>query len=267
MGVGLGWQRMHSSNPYISGQAWSDNVTRSGNTVSYSLNLCMKVEKARGYWDYVWYVDMQVDSNVSDNRKVKNSTSWHQIIGGREYYQSTFNGNFTGSTGVSGKATSIQLRAQFHDSHGNRGPNVYWNVPIPTATSMDDIKATVSDIDTTSAKISGAITKAGNYSTITSWKLEYGIDNYTENTKTISENNLSANWILENLVPDKDYKYRITVTSSSGYSKQKTGTFRTLEEVIGYKVADSEEKELKGWIIYPDGTKKKLKEIRKVNPS
>lgn len=266
MGVGLGWQRMHSSNPYISGQAWSDKVTRSGNSVSYSLNLCMKVEKASGYWDYVWYVDMQVGSNTSNNRKVKNNTSWHQIIGGKEYYQSTFNGNFTGSINVSGKETSIKLRAQFHDSNGNRGPNVYWNVPIPAATSMDDIKATVSDIDTTEATISAAITKAGNYSTISSWKLEYGVSDYGENVKTISGNNLSAIWLLDNLTPDKNYKYRITVSSSSGYSKQYTGVFRTLEEVIGYKVDDLGEEELTGWIIYSDGVKKKIKEIRKVNP-
>lgn len=240
MGVGLGWQRMHSSNPYISGQAWSDNVTRSGNTVSYSLNLCMKVEKASGYWDYVWYVDMQVGSNVSDNRKVKNSTSWHQIIGGREYYQSTFNGNFTGSINVSGKATSIQLRAQFHDSHGNRGPNVYWNVPIPAATSMDDIKKEVSGVGSDIASISAKVTKTGNYSTITSWKLEYGVRNYSENVKTISGNNLSVNWLLENLLADTNYKYRITVSNSSGYSKQATGAFRTEEEVIGYRVTKGE---------------------------
>lgn len=240
MGVGLGWQRMHSSNPYISGQAWSDKVTRSGNNVSYSLNLCMKVEKASGYWDYVWYVDMQVGSNTSNNRKVKNNTSWHQIIGGKEYYQSTFNGNFTGSVNVSGKATSIQLRAQFHDSNGNRGPNVYWNVPIPAATSMDDIKKEVSGVGSDIASISAKVTKTGNYSTITSWKLEYGVRNYSENVKTISGNNLSINWLLENLLADTNYKYRITVSNSSGYSKQATGAFRTEEEVIGYRVTKGE---------------------------
>lgn len=269
MGVGLGWQRMHSSNPYISGQAWKDSVTRTGNNVSYSLNLCMKVEKASGYWDYIWYVDMQVGSNTSNNRKVKNNTSWHQIIGGKEYYQSTFNGNFTGSTSVSGKATSIRLRAQFHDSYGNRGPNVYWDVPIPAATSMDDIKATVSNVETDSASISAAITKAGNYSTITSWKLEYGSSNYGEHVETVSGNNLSVAWSLDSLNADTTYKYRITVTSSSGYSKQVTGVFRTPEEVIAHKITDDGEEvieDLIGWVIFPDGVKKKIKEIKKVNP-
>lgn len=268
MGVALGWQRMHNSNPYILGQAWNDKVTRLGNTVSYSLNLSMKVGSVTGYWDYLWYVDMQIGSNTSSNRKVKNSTAWHQVIGGREFYQSTFNGNFTGTTTVSGKASSIRLRAQFHDSYGNRGPNVYWDVPIPAATSMDDIKKEISGVGSDIASISAKVTKTGNYSTITSWKLEYGVMNYSENVKTISGNNLSVNWSLENLLADTNYKYRITVINSSGYSKQVTGIFRTQEEVIGYRFTNNDRSdELVGWIIYPDGRKKKIKEIRRVYPT
>lgn len=268
MGVALGWQRMHNSNPYILGQAWNDKVTRLGNTVSYSLNLSMKVGSVTGYWDYLWYVDMQIGSNTSSNRKVKNSTAWHQVIGGREFYQSTFNGNFTGTTTVSGKASSIRLRVQFHDSYGNRGPNVYWDVPIPAATSMDDIKKEISGVGSDIASISAKVTKTGNYSTITSWKLEYGVMNYSENVKTISGNNLSVNWSLENLLADTNYKYRITVINSSGYSKQVTGIFRTQEEVIGYRFTNNDRSdELVGWIIYPDGRKKKIKEIRRVYPT
>lgn len=266
MGVPLGWQRMHNSIPYIQGLAWNDGVSRSGNTVSYSVNLCMKVERPGGYWDYDWFVDMQIGSNVSNNRKVKGNTSWHQIIGGREYYQSSFNGNFTGSVGVSGKATVIQLRAQFHDSHGNRGPNVYWNIPIPTASSMSNIQHSVTNINTESATINAAINNAGNYSSITSWKLEYGINSYGENTKTSSQNVLNKIWNLTNLTPDKTYKYRITVNSSSGYQKQATGVFKTLEEDIGYRLADGATDNLIGWIIPPDGRKLKIKEIRRVDP-
>lgn len=265
MGVALGWQRMCNYSPFVKGHPWVDSVVRNGNTVSYSINFSMALEK-QGYWDYVWYVDMQIGNNTSTGRQVKGRTGT-AYIGGKEYYQSSFNSNFTGSTAVSGKATSVQLRARFTDSHGNIGPDCYWNVPIPAATSMDDIKATVSDIGTDTATISGAITKAGDYSTITSWKIEYGIDDYSENTNTKTTSDLSASWDLASLTPGVNYRYRITVASSSGYSKEYTGVFSTLEEDIGYKVTTGENLRLNGWIIFPDGTRKKLKEIRRVNPA
>lgn len=267
MGVALGWQRMYTSKPYIAGMAWNDGVSRVGNVVTYSINFCMKLESSTAYWDYVWYVDMEIGSNSSYGRKVKDNTSYHKVIGGREYYQSTFNGNFTGTLTVSGKATTIQLKARFTDSFGNIGPWCYWNVPIPSATSMDDIKSEVSDIDTDSATVSAAITKAGDYSTISSWKIDYGIDSYDENTNTKSVSDLSVDWALSNLTPNSDYRYKITVTSTSGYQKVYEGTFKTLEEAIGYRVTSSSQDELIGWIIYPDGSRNKIKEIRKVNPA
>lgn len=266
MGVALGWQRMYDSKPYISGMAWNDGVSRSGNTVSYSINFCLKLESPTAYWDYLWYVDMQIGNNTSNGRKVKNSTASRQIIGGREYYQSTFNGNFTGSTTVSGKASSISLRVYFHDSIGNHGQSKYWNIPIPQATSMDNIIYSVSDIDTSTATINSRVTKTGDYSTITSWKLEYGIDSYSEHVITRSGNNLSQEWNLTDLIPNSLYSYRLTVENSAGYSKQATGTFRTLEEDIGAKITSDEQKSLIGYVITPDGRKRKIKEIRTVAP-
>lgn len=266
MGVALGWQRMHNSVPYISGNAWNDGVSRNGNTVSYSINLCMKVERPYGYWDYSWFVDMQIGSNVSNNRKVKGDTGWHKTIGGKEYYQSTYNGNFTGSTSVSGKATSIQLRAQFSDSHGNRGPNVYWNIPIPQASSMSNIASSVTNIETDRATINASINNKGNYSSITSWKLEYGINNYTEHTITASGDVMSKSWNLTDLLADTQYRYRVTVYSSSGYSKEYTGTFRTEEEIIAHKITETETLDLIGYVITPDGRQRKIKRIEKVDP-
>ena len=34
MGVALGWQRMYDTTPYVTGQAFNDGVSRSGNTVN-----------------------------------------------------------------------------------------------------------------------------------------------------------------------------------------------------------------------------------------
>jgi len=263
MGQALGWQRMSSgsSHPFVRGRAWVDSVTRVGNVVTYSINFCMSLER-NGYWNYIWYVDMQIGTNASNNRKVKNATSGY--LGTTEYYQSVFNGNYTGSITVSGKASKITLKAKFHDSYGNTGPDCYWDIGIPEASSMDDIRAEVSDITTDSATVSAAITKAGNYSTINSWKIEYGVDDYSEHTDTKSVSDLSVSWDLSSLSADTAYKYRITVTSTSGYSKEYTGVFNTIEEDIGYKVITGENVELTGWIIYPDGTLKKIKEIRTV---
>lgn len=266
MGVALGWQRMYDSTPYVTGQAFNDGVSRSGNTVNYSVNFCLKLESPTAYWDYIWYVDMQIGNHVSNGRKVKNSTASRRRIGGREYYQSTFNGNFTGSIDVDGKASSISLRVYFHDSKGNHGQSKYWNIPIPRATSMDDIIYSVSNIDTSSATINSRITKAGDYSTITNWRLEYGINNYNENIVNRSGNNLSQTWNLTNLTPNTPYKYRLTVTSSSGYSKQATGTFWTLEEDIGARITEDSEQALIAYVITPDGKRRKIKEIRRINP-
>ena len=266
MGVALGWQRMYDSTPYISGMAWNDGVSRNGNTVSYSVNFCLKLESPTAYWDYVWYVDMQIGNHVSDGRKVKGSTASRQIIGGREYYQSNFNGNFTGSVAVGGKDSSIRLRVYFHDSIGNHGQSKYWDIPIPKATSMDNIIYSVSDITTNSAKISSRVTKTGDYSTITSWKLEYGVNNYNEHTINRTGNNLSQVWNLSNLTPNTAYKYRLTVNNSAGYSKTSSGSFRTLEEDIGVKVMTGGNKNLIGYVITGDGRKRKIKEIRTVAP-
>lgn len=266
MGVALGWQRMYDSFPYITGQAFNDGISRSGNRVNYSINFCLKLESPWAYWDYLWYVDMQIGNHVSDGRKVKNNTAPRRVIGGQEFYQSTFNGNFTGSIDVSGKASTITLRVYFHDSIGNHGQSKYWNIPIPRATSMDNIIHSVSGIDTSIATITSKVTKAGDYSTITSWKLEYGINNYNEHVINRVGNNLSQIWNLDNLVPNTLYKYRLTVTSSSDYSKQATGTFRTLEEDIGAKIVTDSKKSLIGYVITADGRKRKIKEIRRINP-
>ena len=63
-----------------------------------------------------------------------------------------------GSINIDGKASSITLRVYFHDSKGNHGQSKYWHIPIPRATSMDDIIYSVSNIDTSSATISSRIT-------------------------------------------------------------------------------------------------------------
>lgn len=266
MGRSLGWQRMCDIYPYIDGQAFQDGLSRdNANHVSFDFNLCMKTPTYLAYWNYTWYVDMACGNITANDRKVKDKVGYNQVIQGIEYYQSVFNGNFGGTITVDGKATVIPLRARFHDSAGNAGGWITWNVPIPTATSMSNISSSASNIMEETATIKASITSKGNYSTITRWRLEYGVSNYTEHTLDIDGDSNSRTWNLTGLTPDITYKYRITVWNSAGYTKQTTGSFKTIEETIGYIITTNSVKKIKGWVIKSDGTKKKIKNIRKVS--
>lgn len=261
----LGWQRMCNIYPYVEGQAFSDSVSRSGNRINYSINLCMTTKTYRAYWNYAWYVDMQIGSNVSNNRQVK---AMHYgsnlVIQGQEFYQSVFNGNFNGYVDISGKESYITLRAFFHDSAGNNGDNVYWNIPIPAATPIIGLKSNVSNVETENATISASLDRKGDYSSITRWRLEYGVNDYSENIKESSEDSKTQSWNLTDLVSDTTYRYRVTVWNSAGYSSTTTGTFKTEEDKLGYIIKPESTKFLRAWIIKPDGTRKKVKAIRKV---
>lgn len=255
----LGWQRMCNIYPYIDGQAFSDSITRTGNTINYSINLGLMTPTYKAYWNYAWYVDMQVGNNVSNGRQVKEMVYYNQIIQGNVYYQSTFNGNFTGSIGISGKEDHITLRAYFHDSFGNHGHNTYWNIPIPQATPIMGLESSVSDIQPDSATITAKINDKGSYATITRWRLECNGQTYDSDTDT-----MSTEWTLTDLEPDTSYDYKITVWNSTGYDSTYDGKFKTLEDIVGYIITPESTKEIKGWIIEPNGNKRKIKNIRKV---
>lgn len=265
MGKALGWQRMCDLYPYIDGQTFQDGLSRdNANHVSFNFNLCLKTPTYGAYWNYAWFVDMGCGNIVSNNRKVKDLVYYNKVIQGIEYYQSAFNGNFTGTITVDGKATTIALNAKFHDSAGHQGGVKTWQVPIPTASAMSNISISATGITETEATIRGSITSKGNYATITQWRLEYGVNNYNEHTLNMNGDVSSRTWDISNLTPDTTYKYRITVWNSAGYSKQATGTFKTIEETIGYIITTSSTKKIKGWVIKPDGTKNKIKNVRKV---
>lgn len=265
MGKALGWQRMCDVYPYIDGQAFQDGLSRdNANHVSFDFNLCMKTPTYLAYWNYAWYVDMHCGGIESNGRQVKELVYYNKVIQGIEFYQSTFNGNFKGTITVDGKASTIALSTHFHDSAGNQGGWITWNVPIPTATEPSNISAGVSGITEETATIKGTITSKGNYATITRWTLEYGVNSYDEHTSNQDGDAKTRTWGLAGLIPDTTYKYRITVWNSAGYSKQTTGTFKTIEETIGYIITEDFTKQIKGWVIKPDGTKNKIKNIRKV---
>lgn len=260
----LGWQRMCNIYPYIEGQAFIDSISREGNRVNYSINLCMKTDTYKAYWNYAWYVDMQVGGNVSNGRQVKPiHYGSNQIIQGKEFYQSTYNGNFNGSIDVSGRESQITLRAFFHDSFGNTGHNVYWSIGIPQATPITGQKSSVSAITPESATISSTIDRKGDYSSITRWRLEYGVDDYGTVLES-GEDTMAKSWDIAGLEPDTTYRYRVTVWNSAGYESKVENTFKTLEDTIGYIITQESTKLARVWIIKPDGTKKKVKEVRKV---
>ena len=263
MGVGLGWQEMAPQIPYIDGEAYNDGISRSGNNVSFSFNLKLRVRNANGYWNYGWLVDMQCGNIVSNNRRVKDYIyGYIQYIGGWEFWQSTYNGNFTGTITVGGKDSYITLSAQFHDEVGNWGERRYWNVGIPTATSMDNIKASVSNVTISEGTISGSITSKGSYSTITKWQITCN-----NQTKTLDGDNMSFTATFDNLDSETTYPYTIQVWSSTGYTKTYSGSFKTKEDTIGYILnAGDPARLIAGWVIRPDGTKQKTRKIRTVAP-
>lgn len=270
MGQALGWRRMAPQYPYVDGQAFLDGVSRNNsNGVWYSFNLCMHVPTYRGYWNYAWYVDMQVGNNVSNGRLVKARHYGSRLnIQGIDYYQSSYNGNFEGWVGVGGKDTTITLRATFHDSAGNWGNNEYWTVGIPTASAPSRVSLSTSNIATDSATLRGDITHRGNYTTITRWRLEWGKTNrFTNQLNYDNHDDMNHSWTISGLESDTTYLYRITVWNSAGYASYTDGTFKTLRDDIAYKVVSGEDPKLMyGWVIKPDGTRYKITKIRTVAP-
>lgn len=265
MGVGLGWKEMAPQFPYIDGEVWNDGITRTGNTVSYSFNFKLQVREQYGYWNYAWFVNMSFGGKSVNDKKIKNRVYSNQVIGGTPYWYSNMNGgNFTGTVTVDGKTTSLPFKVKFYDDAGNQGPEVTWNVPIPAASSMSVIRGSSSVLGDDSVTIRGSVDSAGLYSTITKWELGYGKNSYTEHTLTKDTSALSASWTLSGLESATYYKYRLRVSSSSGYSQDYTGTFTTEDSIIGYLVQDGKSPiPLLGYVVSPDGNIKKLKEIRR----
>lgn len=267
MGYSLGWQRMIDANPYIDGTVWNDGISRNNaNVVSYSFNFCCHVVKSTGYWNYAWYVNMACGNNVSNDRLVKARHSGSNLrIGGIDYYQSNYNGNFTGSIGVGGKETQIVVRCTFHDSAGNWGWDCYWGCGIPTASSMSKVKVSATNITEDSARLSGSITGKGNYSAITKWRLEYGKNAYNEHTLDIDGDAMSRNWDISGLEDDTTYKYHITCWNSAGYVEWTEGTFKTKEKKIAYKVVEDILPQVAQiWVVRPDVPNKRVKYIQRV---
>lgn len=262
--AGLGWKRVAPQFPYVDGELWDDGVSRTGNNVNFSFNLKLVLPTSQGYWNYAWYVDIECGNVKVQNKKVKNAVNRNIYITGVEYWYSSFNGNFTGQITVDGKASTIPVTVTFHDSAGNWGTPQTWNVPIPTASAMGDIKSSVSVTGPDTATIRGSVDTSGAYSAITKWQLNYGINSYSENEIVNEISSLSSTWNLTSLQPATYYKYKIQVLSNSGYSKTYTGNFRTEDSEIGRLIIDGQPtKILTGWIVQPEGTKR-IKEIRKI---
>lgn len=265
MGVGLGWKRVAPQFPYVDGEVWNDGISRSGNKISFSFNVRLVLPTSYGYWNYAWYLNIKCGDVEVFDKKVKNLVYRNDFITGVEYWYSTFNGNFTGQITVDGRAQTVPVTVTFHDSNGNWGEPQTWYVPIPTASSMSAVKSTVSVTGPSTADISGWVNSNGAYSTITGWRLSYGINGYNENVLNNDSSALSSNWSLSNLQPATYYMYKIEVWNSAGYSQSYTGNFRTEDNVIGDLVVNGQPiKALTGWIIRPDGQIQRIKEVRKV---
>lgn len=261
MGVSLGQKELAPQSPWIDGELYNDGVTRSGNTVSYSLNLRAWVRSVTGYWNYAWYIDISCGDNKVQNVKIKNQIYRNTIIGGVSYwYSSMAGGNFTGSIEVSGNATTIPVTVQFHDSAGNWGNPQTWNVPIPTASAMSNLNTQVKNITENSATIQASVDSSGAYSSISNWKL-----NFNGEVQSSSSSKLSKSWGLTELDSGSYYPYTVTVTNTAGYSKSSSGTFYTEDSALGYIMQNGQPAQvITGYVITPDGRNRKIQEIKKI---
>lgn len=260
-----GWQRIIHEDPWVRAAIYVDSIRREGNTLHYQLNAAFAVEKPSGFWDFPWYADMQVGDHVRNAMMVKGSTAWRNVIGGREWFISERNGHFVGSININGPETSIVGRLYFYDDKGHHGVNCYYNIPIPVATHPSPVSMTLSDVTSTGAKFKGDIFAKGDYSTIKKWRLEWQTnDKDKQKIDYDNEDVLTKSWELTNLKPNTRYIYRISVLNSANLWSYSEAVFVTKPSYIGDQVKTEGNKRLTGYVIYPNGTVKRINKIRKV---
>lgn len=265
MAYNLGWQRIYHGDPFVRATIWVDELWRVGNRVHFTLNASLAVEKVNGFWDFPWFVDIQLGNNVWDGRMIKGSTAWRQVIGGREFYLHERNGHFRGYVDVSGQEQHLVVRLYFRDQKGNTGVNCYYAMNIPRATNPSPMSMEVLDLGTSTATLKGSIAYRGEYSTIKKWRLQYKTNDKDEVQLDFdNEDVLTKTWQIQNLKPATRYMYRISALTSSGYWTYRDAVLITKPAYIGSKVDSEETKKLSAYIIYPDGNVKRVTKIREV---
>lgn len=252
--------------PEVWGMPYLDYVSRDNdNNVTYEFNLAMRVSYnvARGYWDYSWYVDVDVNGqNIIDGITMKTNTAWRRIIRGQFFWMTDHNGKYRGTVKVNKNASNIVFRATFHDSNGNWSWPVYWNVPVPNSSPASGLKVYANSITPTSATVGGSIMAKGNNSYITKWRLEYGVNRYDEHTINVNNQDvMSQSWNLTDLEPDSRYQYHITVWNSSGWPTWVGGTFTTEDESMCKLVQPDETFDGRIYIIESSGIVRRVKKV------
>lgn len=272
MAYNLGWQRVINADPFVRGTIWVDELRREGNRVHFVLNASFAVEKAGGFWDYPWYLDWQLGNNHFNGRMIKGDTAWRQNIGGREFFISERNGHFRGFVDVGPQETRLVCKTVFYDNRGNRGHDCWWTMSIPASTPPGRVSSQVTDITSDSAKFSGRITSKGDYSNIKLWRLQWGKSRYNENTMDFQGDKMDFEHTLTGLEPSMGYSWRISVLNTTDHWSYVEGSFMTDNKKIGHqikKIGETEESEilkLSGWAIFPNGDRKRIKKIRKIDP-
>lgn len=265
MSYNLGWQRIYNGDPYVRATIWVDELWRTGNRIHYTLNAAFAVEKGSGFWDFPWYADIQLGNNVWNNRLIKGSTAWRQVIGGRDFYLHERNGHFKGFIDVGGKEDTVVVRLYFRDANGHYGENRYYALGIPRATNPSSVTPKLSNLTTNSATIKGSITYRGDYSTVTKWLLQYKTNDSDEIKLSLDNQDILENtWEIKNLKPSTRYLYRISAFTSSGYHTYIDSSFYTKPKYIGHKVNEKETRKLSAYIIYPDGNIKRVTGIKEI---
>jgi hypothetical protein len=153
----------HTDAPNVKGRLWIDEVTRSGNSVSYRFNVSAYSTSSGAWWNDPWFIDAWVNgTQKKDNAMLKPGTSGK--IGSTEYWLTSNNSHITGSTSVgTPKATTIPVRVVplYTWNYWGMGTDVTWNVSVPSAEgtiTAPTISCGIRDIGVDRATIYGAIT-------------------------------------------------------------------------------------------------------------
>lgn len=260
---------INGSNPECWVQLFDDHIRRENNTIHFTLNLAARVGTRfnYAYWDYEWKTRIVVNGQAdSGYRRIKPVTAVKRNLRNQEHYMSTHSGHFHGSVNVDKNATTIHVQVYFRDSAGNTGGPVNYWVPIPQASAPFGLGSRSLNVEAETATVNAWCNHAGHYGRVTYWELHYGTSsNYGQHIGVNVNNAWAHHFNLTNLKPGVRYYYRARVHTQLGFVSEVKGSFITEDQLIGKRVIQNvAAKGVYAIVIYPDGRRAKVKEIKLV---
>ena len=199
-------------------RAGYDSVSRSGNTVYYTLWGAMGMGKdISGTTIYsqngfcMWLPSGGTKRTVKAAYTNSQANHWYEDKVGQSRNVGTYDSSFYVTDGFAWNAWTPGAEKAW--------AGVSVSFPTPTAPS---VSASHGSIDYRSAVIYGSVSSWGNYVSSGSTSLVYG-------TSTNYGNSTSSGATITGLKPNTTYYYKFTATNSAGLTSSATGSFTTLK--------------------------------------